>query len=70
MRQLEFPAALATHRAESVRERRARNGWALPEKFSEARCTVRIETRRLLAMLDLLEALRACDAGTDGRFSR
>jgi CHAD domain-containing protein len=61
----EFPAALATHLAESMREMRRRYRKRLArcqEKFSEGAVhDLRIETRRLLAMLDLLDALGVGD---------
>jgi CHAD domain-containing protein len=56
-----FPAELATHLAESVRAARRRYRKRLTccqEKFSEdAVHELRIETRRILALLDLLEGL-------------
>lgn len=62
----EFPAALAMHLAESIREMRRRYCKRLArcqEKFSESAVhDLRIETRRLLAMLDLLDALRVRDS--------
>ena len=62
----EFPAALATHLADSIREMRRRYRKRLArcqKKFSESAVhELRIETRRLLAMLDLLDALRVRDA--------
>ena len=62
----EFPAALARHLAESVREMRRRYCKRLArcqKKFSESAVhELRIETRRLLAMLDLLDALRVRDS--------
>lgn len=60
-----FPAELARHLAESVRAARRRYRKRLTrcqEKFSEkAVHELRIETRRILALLDLLEALRFVD---------
>lgn len=57
-----FPAELAGHLAESIRAARRRYRKRLArcqEKFSEkAVHNLRIETRRILALLDLLEALR------------
>jgi len=62
----EFAAALATHLAESIQEMRRRYRKRLTrcqKKFSEeAVHDLRIETRRLLAMLDLLGALQLRDA--------
>ncbi len=61
----EFPAALATHLAESMGEMRRRYRKRLArcqKKFSEGAVhELRIETRRLLAMLDLLDALQVRD---------
>ena len=58
----DFPAELARHLAESVRAARRRYRKRLArcqDKFSEnAVHELRIETRRILALLDLLEALR------------
>lgn len=58
----DFPAELARHLAESVRAARRRYRKRLArcqQKFSEkAVHELRIETRRILALLDLLEALR------------
>lgn len=60
-----FPAELARHLAGSVRAARRRYRKRLArcqEKFSEkAVHELRIETRRILALLDLLEALRFAD---------
>ena len=57
-----FPPKLANHLAESVRSARCRYRKRLSrcqKKFSEkAVHDLRIETRRILALLDLLEALR------------
>jgi CHAD domain-containing protein len=57
-----FPAKLATHLARSLRTTRRRYRKRLArcqEKFSEGSVhDLRIETRRLLAMLDLLRALQ------------
>lgn len=57
-----FPPKLASHLAESVRSARRRYRKRLArcqQKFSEkAVHDLRIETRRILALLDLLEALR------------
>lgn len=57
-----FPPKLATHLAESVRGARRRYRKRLArcqEKFSEkAVHSLRTQTRRILALLDLLEALR------------
>jgi len=57
-----FPPKLATHLAESVRTARRRYRTRLSrsqEKFSEkAVHSLRTQTRRILALLDLLEALR------------
>jgi CHAD domain-containing protein len=57
-----FPPKLAHHLAESVRSSRCRYRKRLSrcqKKFSEkAVHNLRIETRRILALLDLLEALR------------
>lgn len=62
----EFSAPLARHLAESVRAMRRRYRKRLArcqKKFSEeAVHELRIETRRLLALLDLLRALRVGDA--------
>jgi CHAD domain-containing protein len=62
----EFPAALATHLAESMGKMRRRYRKRLArcqEKFSEGAVhDLRIETRRMLAMLDLLDALRVRDS--------
>jgi CHAD domain-containing protein len=62
----EFPAALATHLAESMGEMRRRYRKRLArcqKKFSEGAVhELRIETRRLLAMLDLLDALQVRDS--------
>jgi CHAD domain-containing protein len=62
----EFPAALAAHLAERIREMRRRYCKRLArcqKKFSEGAVhELRIETRRLLAMLDLLDALGVREA--------
>jgi len=62
----EFPAALAGHLSECIRELRRRYCKRLARcqiKFSESAVhELRIETRRLLAMLDLLDALRVREA--------
>jgi len=62
----EFPAELGAHLAGSIRTLRRRYRKRLArcqEKFSEnAVHELRIETRRLLAMLDLLDALRVRDS--------
>lgn len=62
----EFPAALAVHLAGSIRIMRRRYRKRLArcqKKFSESAVHgLRIETRRLLAMLDLLGALRLRDS--------
>jgi len=61
-----FPPKLAGHLAESVQEARRRYRKRLArcqKKFSEhAVHDLRIETRRILALLDLLEALRFGDS--------
>src|SRR5882762_8215229 len=59
--QREFPAALASHLAGSIKTMRRRYRKRLArsqKKFSESSVhDLRIETRRMLAMLDLLRAL-------------
>ena len=61
----DFPAELARHLAESVRAARRRYRKRLgrcQDKFSEnAVHELRIETRRILALLDLLDALHFAD---------